>query len=52
MMRRPFLEAIITSTLEVFKDCESYVAVGIILVGIPTRVTAVSNVNIQQNVGS
>jgi hypothetical protein len=47
-----FLEEIITSSIEVFQDLESDMAVGIRNLGIATRAAAESNVIVQQNAGS
>jgi hypothetical protein len=51
-MRRSFLEKIITSSTEVFKDCVSNMVVEIGKLGIPTRGTAKNNDTVTQNAGS
>jgi len=50
--RLSFLEEIITFSIEVFKDCESEMAVVRRLIGNTTRVTAESKVIVQQIAGS
>jgi len=47
-----FLEEIITSSNEVFKDCVSDMVVEIEMLGIPTRETAKNNDTGTQNSGS
>jgi len=49
---RSFLEEIITSRNEVFKDCVSDMAVEIQTLGIPTRETAENNDTVKQIAGS
>jgi len=51
-MTRSYLEEIITSSNEVFKECVSDIAVEIRMVGIPTRETAENNDTVQQTAGS
>jgi len=46
-----FLEEIITSSIEVFEDCESDMLVGIRNLDNMTRVTAESKVTVQQIAG-
>jgi hypothetical protein len=46
-----FLEEIITSSNEVFKECVSDMVVEIGKLGIPTRETAENNDTVTQNVG-
>jgi len=52
MKTSSFLEEIITSSIMVYKDCESDMAVGIRKLGNTTRVTAESKVIVQQIAGS
>jgi hypothetical protein len=48
---RSFLEEIITSSMEVFKDCESDMAVGIRKFGNMTQMTGGSELIVQQIAG-
>ena len=50
-MTRSFLAEITTSSIEVFKDCELDMAVGIRKLDNTTRVTAKSQVIVQQIAG-
>jgi len=52
MKTRSFLEEIITSSNEVFKDFESVIVVGIRQLGNPTRKTAEINDIVKQTPGS
>jgi hypothetical protein len=52
MKIRSLLEEIITSSKEVFKSFESYMPVGIRMLGDPTRETAENNNKVKQTAGS